>query len=54
MMMQFLSHLIMWHNIVKLGDEPLKFYTIYVGLNHLSGTIHITHEDTQNDPNEQN
>lgn len=44
----------MWHNIVNTGNEPLKLYTIYAGPDHIPGTVHQTHEDAQNDPNEPN
>lgn len=42
----------MWHNIKNIGDKPLKLYTIYAGPDHVEGTIHPTHEDAENDPNE--
>ncbi|MGY3775728.1 cupin domain-containing protein [Helcococcus sueciensis] len=42
----------MWHNVINTGDKPLKLYTIYAGPDHLSGTVHPTHEDAENDPNE--
>lgn len=42
----------MWHNIENIGDKPLKLYTIYAGPDHLEGTVHVTHEDAENDPNE--
>ncbi len=41
-----------WHNITNTGDKPLKLYTIYAGPDHLAGTVHPTHEDAKNDPNE--
>ena len=41
-----------WHNITNVGDKPLKLYTIYAGPDHLPGTVHPTHEDAKNDPNE--
>lgn len=41
-----------WHNITNKGDEPLKLYSIYAGPDHVPGTIHPTHEDAENDPNE--
>ena len=41
-----------WHNIENTGDKPLKLYTIYAGPDHLEGTVHPTHEDAENDPNE--
>ncbi|MEG0497636.1 MAG: cupin domain-containing protein [Carnobacterium sp.] len=43
----------MWHNIMNTGDKPLKLYTIYAGPDHVSGTVHETHDDARNDPNEQ-
>ncbi len=42
----------MWHNVTNTGDKPLKLYTIYAGPDHLPGTVHPTHEDAENDPNE--
>ncbi len=42
-----------WHNVENTGEKPLKLYTIYAGPDHIPGTIHETHEDAKNDPNEQ-
>ncbi|MGO3733418.1 MAG: cupin domain-containing protein [Vagococcus sp.] len=42
----------MWHNVVNTGDTPLKLYTIYAGPDHLEGTVHPTHQDAIDDPNE--
>lgn len=42
----------LWHNIENNGDTPLKLYTIYAGPDHVEGTVHPTHEDAKNDPNE--
>lgn len=41
-----------WHNVTNTGDQPLKIYSIYAGPDHVPGTIHKTHEDAENDPNE--
>lgn len=41
-----------WHNVTNTGDVPLKLYTIYAGPDHVAGTVHETHEDAENDPNE--
>ncbi|KWZ74163.1 cupin domain protein [Anaerococcus hydrogenalis] len=41
-----------WHNVTNTGKNPLKLYTIYAGPDHVPGTIHETHEDAKNDPNE--
>lgn len=42
-----------WHNVENTGTEPLKLYTIYAGPDHVPGTVHVTHADARNDPNEQ-
>ena len=42
----------MWHNVKNTSDKPLKLYTIYAGPDHVAGTVHPTHEDAENDPNE--
>lgn len=34
-----------WHNIVNVGDEPLKLYSIYAPAEHPAGTIHETYAD---------
>ena len=41
-----------WHNVENTGDVPLKLYTIYAGPDHVPGTVHPTHDDARNDPNE--
>ena len=41
-----------WHNVMNTGDEPLKLYTIYAGPDHVPGTVHKTHQDAKDDPNE--
>lgn len=41
-----------WHNVTNTGDVPLKLYTIYAGPDHLPGTVHETHKDAENNPNE--
>jgi len=33
-----------WHNIVNLGNKPLKFYTIYAPPHHPHGVVHATKE----------
>lgn len=42
-----------WHNVTNTGTESLKLYTIYAEPDHLDGTVHQTHDDARNDPNEQ-
>lgn len=41
-----------WHNVENTGDEPLKVYALYGPPDHKKGTVHETHEDAENDPNE--
>ena len=41
-----------WHQIVNTGDEVMKFYTIYAKPEHVERTVHKTHENANNDPNE--
>ncbi len=36
-----------WHNVVNLGDRPLKLYTIYAPPEHPHGTVHITRQDAE-------
>lgn len=31
-----------WHNVVNIGNEPLKIYTIYAPPHHPHGTIQVT------------
>ena len=42
----------LWHNVTNTGTTPLKLYAIYAGPDHLEGTVHPTHQDAKNDPNE--
>lgn len=34
-----------WHNIINVGKEPLKLYSIYAPPQHPFGTIHVTKQD---------
>lgn len=36
-----------WHNIINVGDEPLKLYSIYAPPHHPHGTIHKTFEEAE-------
>jgi mannose-6-phosphate isomerase-like protein (cupin superfamily) len=31
-----------WHNVVNIGDGPLKLYTLYAPPEHPDGTVHTT------------
>lgn len=41
-----------YHNILNVGDGPLKLYSLYAPPEHNHGTQHKTAEDAQNDPQE--
>lgn len=34
-----------WHNIINIGDEPLKIYSLYAPPHHEHGTVHNTQQD---------
>ena len=34
-----------WHNVINIGNEPLKVYSIYAPSHHSFGTIHKTKQD---------
>lgn len=36
-----------WHNIVNIGNTPLKLYSVYAPPKHPFGTVHPTKEDAQ-------
>lgn len=38
-----------WHNIVNIGNRPLKLYSIYAPPQHPFGTIHRTKADAEHD-----
>jgi mannose-6-phosphate isomerase-like protein (cupin superfamily) len=31
-----------WHNVINIGDEPLKLYSLYAPPEHPHGTVHAT------------
>lgn len=31
-----------WHNVINVGDKPLKVYSIYAPAHHAFGTVHET------------
>lgn len=35
----------MWHNIINVGDEPLKMYSIYAPVHHPHSTVHKTYAE---------
>ena len=36
-----------WHNIINIGDNELKLYSIYAPSEHPKGTVHHTFEEAQ-------
>ena len=36
-----------WHNVINIGDCPLKLYSVYAPPHHPHGTVHKTKEDDQ-------
>ncbi len=36
-----------WHNIINIGNKPLKLYSIYAPVQHPFGTVHKTHKDAE-------
>ena len=36
-----------WHNIVNIGNRPLKLYSLYAPPQHPFGTVHKTKEDAE-------
>jgi mannose-6-phosphate isomerase-like protein (cupin superfamily) len=36
-----------WHNIINIGNTPLKLYSIYAPPQHPFGTIHRTKEEAE-------
>lgn len=36
-----------WHNVVNIGSEPLKVYSIYAPPHHPFGTVHKTKQDAK-------
>lgn len=36
-----------WHNVVNVGNVPLKLYSIYAPPHHPAGTVHRTKADAQ-------
>jgi Mannose-6-phosphate isomerase len=36
-----------WHNLMNIGCEPLKLYSVYAPPQHPFGTVHVTKEDAE-------
>ena len=40
-----------WHNLINVGNRPLKLYSLYAPPQHPFGTIHRTKEDAEHEGN---
>jgi len=38
-----------WHNVVNVGNSPLKVYSLYAPPQHPFGTVHKTKEDAKHE-----
>jgi mannose-6-phosphate isomerase-like protein (cupin superfamily) len=36
-----------WHNLINIGNKPIKLYSIYAPPQHPHGTVHETKEIAQ-------
>lgn len=36
-----------WHNVINIGNTPLKLYSIYAPPNHPRGTVHATKKEAE-------
>lgn len=41
-----------YHNVINIGDQPLKLYSLYAPPEHKPGTRHVTAQDAREDPQE--
>ncbi|WP_226345599.1 cupin domain-containing protein [Agilicoccus flavus] len=41
-----------WHNVVNVGEDDLRVYSLYGPPDHVHGTVHATRADADADPNE--
>lgn len=38
-----------WHNLINIGNVPIKLYSIYAPPKHPRGTVHITKADAEHE-----
>lgn len=38
-----------WHNLINIGNIPIKLYSIYAPPKHSSGTVHLTKADAEHE-----
>ena len=36
-----------WHNLINIGNEPIKLFSIYAPPQHPKGTVHLTKADAE-------
>ena len=39
----------MWHNLINIGNVPIKLYSIYAPPKHPRGTVHLTKADAEHE-----
>lgn len=38
-----------WHNLINIGNIPIKLYSIYAPPKHPRGTVHLTKADAEHE-----
>lgn len=38
-----------WHNLINIGNVPIKLYSIYAPPHHPKGTVHLTKADAEHE-----
>lgn len=38
-----------WHDVINIGDEPMRLYAIYAPVHHAAGRVQATAEDAERD-----
>lgn len=38
-----------WHNLINIGNTPIKLYSIYAPPKHAKGTVHLTKADAEHE-----
>jgi mannose-6-phosphate isomerase-like protein (cupin superfamily) len=42
-----------WHNVINVGDEPMRLYAIYAPAHHKPGKVHTTADDAAADSDDE-
>ncbi len=38
-----------WHNVINIGDEPIRLYAVYAPVHHAAGALQATADDAERD-----